>query len=63
MTPQRGTATIIDNRDRTRETVRALGTTVQEANANAFRNADRHCQSRNSQEGWTRFVPVPARLG
>lgn len=58
VTPQRGNAIIIDNRDHTREKVRALGTTVPEANANAFLNADQYCQSRNSREGWTRFVPV-----
>jgi len=32
----------------TRETVRALGATVAEANASAFLNANRHCQSQRA---------------
>jgi hypothetical protein len=57
-TPQRGAAVIIDNRDQTRETVRALGSTVHCAAAAAFTRASSECRERNAREGWERFVPV-----
>lgn len=56
--PQRGGAFILDNRDGTRETVRALGATAHEAGATAFLNAEEHCRELNAREGWARFVPV-----
>lgn len=56
--PQCSTAHIVDNRDNTREEVRALGRTVADAYATAFLSAAAEARLRNRREGWPRFVAL-----
>ena len=55
---ERGAAIIYDNRDGQPEVVASLAENYQDAVVQAFNRADDECKRRNTEEGWTRFVPL-----